>query len=81
MSKGYKQLLNKSRIYLILYNKGNIPSYTTGIWCFAFCSKKYNPLKDFQIIKYEKFNFKSRYYNAAIHQTSFALPNFLQNEI
>jgi spermidine synthase len=38
-------------------------------------------LKDFQIIKYEKFNFKNRYYNAAIHQASFALPNFLQNEI
>lgn len=58
-----------------------IPSYTTGIWCFAFCSKIYNPLKDFQRIKYEKFSFKNRYYNAAIHQASFALPNFLQNEI
>lgn len=58
-----------------------LPSYTPGIWCFAFCSKRYNPLKDFQKNKYEKFNFKTRYYNEAIHQASFALPNFLQNEI
>ena len=59
----------------------NIPSYTSGIWCFAFCSKKYNPLKDFQKNKYGKSTFGNRYYNEAIHKASFALPNFLKNEI
>lgn len=59
----------------------NIPSYTSGVWCFAFCSKRYHPLKDFQKIKYKTFGYKNRYYNSSIHQASFALPNFLQNEI
>jgi len=54
-----------------------IPSYSIGMWCFAFCSKKYDPLKDFQAAKYRKYNLKNRYYNAAIHNASFALPNFL----
>jgi len=54
-----------------------VPSYSIGMWCFVFCSKKYDPLKDFQAAKYSRYNLKNRYYNAAIHHASFALPNFL----
>jgi len=55
-----------------------IPSYAIGIWCFAFCSKKYDPLNDFQKKRYKKVKLKNRYYNADIHRASFALPNFLK---
>jgi len=55
----------------------SIPSYSIGMWCFIFCSKKYDPLKDFQAAHYKKYHLKNRYYNAAIHRASFALPNFL----
>ena len=54
-----------------------IPSYSIGMWCFVFCSKKYDPLKDFQATHYRKYNIKTRYYNEAIHRAAFALPNFL----
>ena len=54
-----------------------IPSYSIGMWCFVFCSKKYDPLHDFQVSNYRKYNLKNRYYNAAIHKASFSLPNFL----
>ena len=40
-----------------------IPSYTIGIWCFAFCSKKYDPLINFQKNRYKKLSKKNRYYN------------------
>jgi len=57
-----------------------IPSYSIGIWCFAFCSKKYHPLNDFQEKRYKKLNLKNRYYNNDIHRASFALPNFLKSD-
>jgi spermidine synthase len=54
-----------------------IPSYSIGMWCFVFCSKKFDPLKDFQVNNYRKYNVITRYYNEATHRASFALPNFL----
>ena len=58
-----------------------IPSYTIGIWCFAFCSKKYDPLINFQKNRYKKLSKKNRYYNDNIHQASFALPNYLKDMV
>lgn len=55
-------------------------SYAVGIWCFMLCSKKYDPLNDFQEKKYQKLMLKSRYYNADIHRASLALPNFIKTE-
>ena len=79
MNSMYKKL---NEIFPIVKTfTANIPSYTSGIWCFAYCSKTYNPLNYFRQMKYETFTHKNRYYNAAIHHASFALPNFLQEEI
>ena len=57
-----------------------VPSYAPGIWCFVFCSKKYDPLLDFQNKRYKRLALKNRYYNADIHRASLALPNFLRDE-
>jgi len=57
-----------------------VPSYTCGIWCFIICSRKCDPLKNFQVKRYKKVRLKNRYYNADIHRASFALPNFLKAE-
>ncbi len=58
-----------------------VPSYSIGIWCFIFCSKKYHPLNDFQEKKLRRLDINCRYYNAEIHQASFSLPNFLKAEL
>jgi spermidine synthase len=56
----------------------SIPSYSIGIWCFIFCSKKYHPLNDFKENLVHRKNLTYRYYNAAIHRAAFALPTFLK---
>jgi len=58
-----------------------IPSYSIGIWCFVLCSKKYDPLNDFQEKRYRELLLKNRYYNDKIHHASLALPNFLKAEL
>ena len=55
----------------------SIPSYSIGIWCFVFCSKKFHPLDDFRENTVMESSMKNQYYNAAIHKASFALPTFL----
>jgi len=55
-----------------------MPIYPSGYWAFAFCSKKYDPLKDFDKIRFNKLNLKTRYYNAETHRAAFALPQFLK---
>ena len=59
----------------------SIPSYSIGIWCFVYCSKKYHPLDDFRESRGQDPNMKNQYYNAAIHRASFALPTFLNSAI
>jgi spermidine synthase len=56
----------------------SMPSYASGIWSFVFCSKKYDPIDDFQKKRYQQSNLTTRYYNADIHRASFALPSFMR---
>ncbi|MBD3403729.1 polyamine aminopropyltransferase [candidate division GN15 bacterium] len=53
-----------------------MPIYPSGLWSFAFCSKKYDPIADFERARWEKLGLKTRYYNAETHVGSFALPQF-----
>jgi len=54
-----------------------MPIYPSGFWSFAFCSKRYDPLKDFDQKRYDKLRLACRYYNADTHRGSFALPQFV----
>ena len=58
-----------------------MPIYPSGYWSFAFCSKKYDPVKDFDQNRYDKLNLKTQYYNDEIHKGSFALPQFVKEII
>lgn len=58
-----------------------MPIYPSGYWAFAFCSKKYDPVEDFDAARYEKLMPKTRYYNADTHRAAFALPQFLRELI
>ena len=58
-----------------------VPSYPSGFWSFAFCSKKYDPILDNRCEDLRRLNLTTRYYNEAIHQAAFAIPNFIQELI
>ena len=55
-----------------------MPIYPSGLWSFAFCSKKYDPIENFDKARYDQLNLKLRYYNDQVHQGAFMLPQFMK---
>jgi len=53
-----------------------MPIYPSGMWSFAFCSKKYDPLADFDEQRWDDLALSTQYYNAETHRGAFALPQF-----
>ena len=66
--------------FTTLYNYSNTV-YPGGLWSFAFASKKYHPIKNFQKDKVKQVNWNLSYYNESIHQASFAQPEFVKKEL
>jgi len=58
-----------------------IPTYPSGFWSFAFASKTYHPIKDFDHDRASKRNFDTRYYNEDLHRGAFMLPTFARDNI
>ncbi len=58
-----------------------IPTYPSGFWSFAFASKKYHPITDFDHDRAVKREFHTRYYNEDIHLGAFMLPTFARENI
>jgi spermidine synthase len=50
-----------------------VPTYPSGVIGFSFCSKKYNPLEDFNPAKAEALK-DLKYYSSEIHRAAFVLP-------
>ncbi len=63
-----------------LYNYSNTV-YPGGLWSFAFAGKKHHPLKDFQEERVKKLNWSLSYYNADIHKSAFAQPEFVKKDL
>lgn len=57
--------------------------YPSALWSFAFCSKRYRPLDDFDHKRYARLQkkMKNEYYNDDIHFGAFALPQYVRNLI
>ena len=58
-----------------------IPTYPSGLWSFAFASKKYHPVKDFDRERAADRGFHTRYYNEDLHLGAFMLPTFARENI
>ena len=58
--------------------QAHIPTYPSGHWLFGFASKKYHPVLDFDAKRWNALGLKTRYYNANLHNASFALPNYVE---
>ncbi len=56
-----------------------MPIYPSGYWSFGFCSKKYDPVADFDETRFNKLKLPTKYYNADIHRGAFQLPQFVQD--
>jgi len=58
-----------------------IPTYPSGHWLFGFASKKYDPVADFKETYIHTLGYKTKYYNKEIHTASFALPNYVIDQL
>ena len=64
---------NKKIFPVYSYYYTMIPTYPSGLIGFSFCSKKYDPLKDFKPEKADALT-GLKYYNKDIHRAAFVLP-------
>lgn len=77
MYTNLKEIFPIVRMYTCL-----MPIYPSSYWSFAFCSKKYDPLDDFDDNRYAKTNLEDcSYYNKDIHFGAFALPRYVKKLI
>jgi spermidine synthase len=53
-----------------------MPIYPSAFWSFAYCSKKHDPLENFDAARWKKLGLTTRYYNDEAHQGAFMLPQF-----
>jgi len=58
-----------------------IPTYPSGFWSFAFASKQYHPVRDFDRQRATEREFHTRYYNEDLHLGAFMLPTFARENI
>ncbi len=59
----------------------HMPTYPSGHWLFGFASKKFNPIQDLDAAAWNELDLKTRYYNTDIHIGSFALPNYVKEQL
>ncbi len=76
IQKSLLSVLNSVFPQCFLYSFSNL-TYPGGLWSFTFASKKYHPLHDFNKQAVHNSQLTFDYYNANIHQSAFALPNFV----
>ncbi len=55
-----------------------IPTYPAGFWSWCFCSKATKPLEYINEELQAKIEKETKYYNKEIHNSAFALPNFVK---
>jgi len=76
MYKNLKEIFPIVKMYTAF-----VPIYPSCFWSFAFCSKKYHPIVDFDIERYKKLKLKNDYYNLDVHIGSFAMPEYVKKMI
>lgn len=72
--KNLNKVFSRCSMYL-----AHIPTYPSGCWSFALCSKQSKILEHIDIERYKKLEPVPKYYNPEIHQASFCLPNFISD--
>jgi spermidine synthase len=63
-----------------MYNYNNM-TYPGGLWSFAIASKQYHPVSALNVTRIANSEIQFSWYNPAIHQASFALPQFMLDNL
>lgn len=74
--KAHKRIVESfpiSRVY-----QAHIPSYPSGYWLFGFASKKYHPVNDIDVARWNARGIETRYYTTNLHCGCFALPAYVE---
>ena len=79
MKRAHKKI--KSIFPIAMVYQAFIPTYPSGHWLFGFASKKYHPIQDFKTSKINQMGCLTKYYNSEIHTASFALPNYVKDQL
>lgn len=77
----YRGIFGQDKVHCYL---AYIPTYPTGMWSFSYSSKgSAHPMKQKTLEEINSFAKSARlkYYNAEMHQASFALPTFVREMI
>lgn len=61
--------------------QAHIPTYPSGHWLFGYASKHFDPIKDLREEEWNKLGLKTKYYNTELHKGSFALPNYVKEQL
>lgn len=59
--------------------QAHIPTCPAGYWLFGFASKKYHPLRDLDIRRWEDRHIKTWYYTTHLHRGAFMLPRYVED--
>ncbi len=77
MKRSHKRIASTfpvSRVY-----QAHIPTYAAGYWLFGFASKKYHPIDDLDVERWQDYGLKTKYYTTRLHVGAFYLPAFLED--
>jgi spermidine synthase len=61
--------------------QAHIPTYPSGHWLFGFASKCFDPIRDLKEERWNCLGIVTKYYNTALHKGSFALPNYVKEQL
>ena len=61
--------------------QAHIPTYPSGHWLFGFASKQLHPTKDLKAEYWNSLGLSTKYYNTNLHLGSFALPNYVKDQL
>lgn len=78
MKKAHSRI--KQFFQISLLYQAHIPTYPSRHWLFGFASKHYNPL-EIDENKWNSLGIKTKYYNTKLHIGSFALPNYILEQL
>lgn len=79
MKRAHRRLTETFEIAKVY--QAHIPTYPSGHWLFGYASKHYDPLKDLQEDEWNALGLKTKYYNTQLHKGSFALPNYVKEQL
>jgi spermidine synthase len=61
--------------------QAHIPTYPSGHWLFGYASKGLDPILNLQEEEWNALGIQTKYYNTKLHRGSFALPNYVKEQL